>query len=284
MSKRVTRTRLAAVAAAATLVVLAGCSSPAPSDKASAASCTPAKGKVTLQYWNTVPGMDKVVDLWNKKNPDVQVQTKNISNDQYGTLGNALKAGKAPDLAQVGYDELPNLRTQNAFVDASACSAATAAKSKFVPWTWSQTSFGGTGVFALPQDTGPMALFVRSDIFKKHGIAIPTTWDEYAAAAQKLHKADPNLDITFFDPNNAEWFNGLLWQNSAQMYSLTSRRAPTSRLTVRRRCTPRTRRIRSPATSAPPGATACSATTCPSRLKQVVDRADADVGRERRLR
>jgi multiple sugar transport system substrate-binding protein len=119
----------------------------------------------------------------------------------------------------VGYDELPALRTQNAFVDASACSAATAAKSKFVPWTWSQTSFGGTGVFALPQDTGPMALYVRSDIFKKYGIAIPTTWDEYAAAAQKLHKADPSLDITFFDPNNAEWFNGLLWQNSAQMYS-----------------------------------------------------------------
>ncbi|MCX4430671.1 MULTISPECIES: ABC transporter substrate-binding protein [Streptomyces] len=219
MSKTVTRTRLAAVAAAATLVALAGCSSSAPSDKASAASCTPAKGKVTLQYWNTVPGMDKVVDLWNKKNPDIQVQTKNISNDQYGTLGNALKAGKAPDLAQVGYDELPALRTQNAFVDASACSAATAAKSKFVPWTWSQTSFGGTGVFALPQDTGPMALYVRSDIFKKYDIAIPTTWDEYAAAAQKLHKADPSLDITFFDPNNAEWFNGLLWQNSAQMYS-----------------------------------------------------------------
>ena len=88
----------------------------------SAASCEPAKGKVTLQYWNTVPGMDKVVALWNKKNPNIQVETKNISNDQYGTIGNALKAGKAPDLAQVGYDELPNLRTQNAFVDASACS------------------------------------------------------------------------------------------------------------------------------------------------------------------
>ncbi|MFJ6386985.1 ABC transporter substrate-binding protein [Streptomyces sp. NPDC091972] len=221
MSNTVTRTRLAALATATGIaVLLAGCSSsPAGSDKAAAPSCSPAKGKVVLQYWNTVPGMDKVVALWNKKNPDIQVETKNISNDQYGILGNALKAGKAPDLAQVGYDELPNLRTQSAFVDASACKDATAAKSKFVPWTWSQTSFGGTGVFALPQDTGPMALFVRSDLFKKHGIAIPRTWDEYATAAQQLHKADPGLDITFFDPNNAEWFNGLLWQNNAEMYS-----------------------------------------------------------------
>jgi len=219
MSSTRTRIRLGAVAVAASVAVLAGCSSSSPSTKTSAASCAPAKGKVTLQYWNTVPGMDKVVALWNKKNPNIQVDTKNISNDQYGTLSNALKAGKAPDLSQVGYDELPNLRTQNAFVDASACSAATAAKSKFVPWTWSQTSFGNTGVFALPQDTGPMALYVRSDIFKKYDIAIPTTWDEYAAAAAKLHKADSKLDITFFDPNNAEWFNGLLWQNDSQMYS-----------------------------------------------------------------
>lgn len=218
MSSTVTRIRLGAVAVAASVAVLAGCSSSAPSAKTSAASCAPAKGKVTLQYWNTVPGMDKVVALWNKKNPNIQVETENISNDQYGILSNALKAGKAPDLSQVGYDELPNLRTQSAFVDASACSAATAAKSKFVPWTWSQTSFGGTGVFALPQDTGPMALYVRNDIFKKYDIAIPTTWDEYATAAAKLHKADPNLDITFFDPNNAEWFNGLLWQNDSQMY------------------------------------------------------------------
>lgn len=222
MSNTVTRIRLAVVAAAASTAVLAGCSSPAPSSDASKASCEPAKGKVTLQYWNTVPGMDKVVDLWNKKNPDIQVEMKNISNDQYGTIGNALKAGKAPELAQVGYDELPFLRTQDAFVDASACKDATAAKSKFVPWTWSQASFGGTGVFAMPQDTGPMALFVRSDIFKQHGLAIPKTWDDYAADAQKLHKADPKLSITFFDPNNAEAFNGLLWQNNAEMYKYSS--------------------------------------------------------------
>jgi multiple sugar transport system substrate-binding protein len=220
MSSTVTRIRFA-VATAASIAVLAGCSSSSPASsgsKDSAASCTPSKGKVTLQYWNTVPGMDKVVALWNKQNPNIQVQTKNISNDQYGTISNALKAGKAPDLAQVGYDELPSLRTQGSFVDASACKEATAAKSQFVPWTWSQTSFGGTGVFAMPQDTGPMALYVRSDIFKKYNLPIPTTWDEYATDAQKLHKADPNLDITFFDPNNAEWFNGLLWQNNAEMY------------------------------------------------------------------
>lgn len=219
MSHRATRIRLTAVAAAAGLVVLAGCSSSDSSDESSAASCEPAKGKVTLQYWNTVNGMDKVVDLWNKDHPDIQVETKNISNDQYGAINNALKAGTAPDLAQVGYDQLPTERSQDAFVDASACKTAADAESKFVPWTWSQASFGGEGVYALPQDTGPMAMYVRTDIFEKYDVPIPTTWDEYATAAEKLHKADPKLTMTFFDPNNAEWFNGLLWQNNAQMYS-----------------------------------------------------------------
>ncbi|SDL30946.1 ABC transporter substrate-binding protein [Nonomuraea jiangxiensis] len=220
MSNTVMRIRLAGavVAGAVSVALLAACSSPAPSGEASAASCQPAQGKVTLQYWNTVPGMDQVVALWNKKNPNIQVETKNIANDQYGTLGNALKAGKAPELAQIGYDQLPSMRTQDAFVDVSACADAVAAKSKFVPWTWSQTSFGDTGVFAFPQDTGPMALFVRKDLFEKHKIEIPKTWDEYAADAQKLRDADPDLSITFFDPNNAEFFNGLLWQNNARMY------------------------------------------------------------------
>jgi multiple sugar transport system substrate-binding protein len=66
-----------------------------------------------------------------------------------------------------------------------------------------------------------MALFYRADLFQKYGLSAPKTWDEYAKDAATLKAADPNLDITFFDPNNAEWFNGLLWQNSANMYSYT---------------------------------------------------------------
>jgi multiple sugar transport system substrate-binding protein len=227
MTPTTSRFRLAGavLTVGAVVAALAACSSSDPSSGdagdsgSAAASCEPSTGPVTLQYWNTVPGMDKVVALWNQKNPNIKIEIKNVSNDQYGQIGNALKAGTAPELAQVGYDQLSALRLQDAFVDASACADAKAAKDKFVPWTWSQTSFGDTGVFAMPQDTGPMALFVRKDLLQKHGVAIPKTWDEYAVAAEKLHAADPKLSMTFFDPNNAEWFNGLLWQNSAKMYA-----------------------------------------------------------------
>ena len=41
-----------------------------------------------------------------------------------------------------------------------------------------------------------MALFYNKEVFDKHGIAVPTTWDEYLEAARKLHKADPKAYIT----------------------------------------------------------------------------------------
>ena len=36
-----------------------------------------------------------------------------------------------------------------------------------------------------------MGMLYRKDIFDKHGITPPKTWDEFAAAARKLHAADP---------------------------------------------------------------------------------------------
>ena len=43
-----------------------------------------------------------------------------------------------------------------------------------------------------------MGMLYRKDIFDKYGIQVPTTWDEFAAAARKLHAADPNVYLTNF--------------------------------------------------------------------------------------
>lgn len=213
------RRSLAASAAIGLTASFAACSSPESS--ATAPDCAPAGEKVTLQYWNQVPGMDDVIKVWNEKNPDIQVESKNISNDAVGQISNALSANQAPELAQVGYDQLAFFRIQDGFVDVSACEDAVAAEDDFVPWTWSQTSFGNEGIYAFPQDTGPLALFYRTDLFEAHGIEVPTTWDEFTAAGEKLKAADPNLDITFFDPKNAEMFYGYLSQAHANMYDYT---------------------------------------------------------------
>ena len=226
MRRQIWRKASVAVGAmSVTAALVAGCSaSPSTSSgsASTAASCAPSKGKVVLQYWNWVPGMDKVISLWNKSHPNIQVEMKNIANNSNQQITNALKAGQQPELAQVGYDELPNYREQNALEDVSACTAAVAAAKDFVPWTWSQATFNGQGIYAFPQDTGPQAMFYRADLFEKYHIPVPTTWAQYAQDALTLKRDDPKLDITFFDPSNGQAFEGLLWQADASMYSYTN--------------------------------------------------------------
>ncbi len=47
------------------------------------------------------------------------------------------------------------------------------------------------GIYGLPQDSGPMALFYNKEVFDKYGIAVPTTWDEYVAAAREAARGRP---------------------------------------------------------------------------------------------
>ncbi|MEV5357077.1 sugar ABC transporter substrate-binding protein [Streptomyces sp. NPDC052693] len=209
----------------ATVMALAaatGCGGGGEDDAAADTSCEKSSGKVTLQYWSWVPGMQEAVDAWNRKNPDIQVKLKTTPAGNAGTyqnLSNALKAGKAPDLGQIEYDSLASFRLKDGLRDISSCPGVEAAGEKFVDWTWSQVEFGAhgeDGVWAVPQDTGPMALFYRKDIYDRLGLKAPATWDEYADQARELKQAGKY--ITHFSQTDPNWFTGLLWQNKATMF------------------------------------------------------------------
>ncbi|MFE1343464.1 ABC transporter substrate-binding protein [Streptomyces sp. NPDC058757] len=217
----VRRCMLGGVALALTFVTACGGEGDG-GDDAAGAACEPAGGKVTLDYWSWVPGMQKAVDVWNSENPDIQVKLKTVPSGNAGTyqnLSNALKAGKAPDLGQVEYDSLASFRLKEGLTDISSCPGVKDAGAAFVDWTWSQVEFGADGkdgVWAVPQDTGPMALFYRKDIYDKLGMKAPATWDEYAEQARRLKKE--GKFITHFSQTDPNWFTGLLWQNKATMF------------------------------------------------------------------
>src|SRR5438552_2940517 len=140
-------------------------------------------GPVKLTFWAWVTGVDKSVALWNSTHPNIQVTLANVgsSTTEYDKLFTAIKANNEPDLAQVEFTYMPTFETTGALVDLSPY-GANDVKDKFVPWTWNQVSLGNA-VYAIPQDSGPMALFYRDDIFKKYNIPVPTTWMQYADAA-----------------------------------------------------------------------------------------------------
>ena len=111
-----------------------------------------------------VPGIEEVVELWNDENPDIQVKVQTGPNGNGGTYQNffnQIKAGNAPDLGQIEYDALPNFRVQDGLENLAACEGVLDAEDEFIDWTWSQVTFGeDDAVYAIPQDTGPMAMYL----------------------------------------------------------------------------------------------------------------------------
>jgi multiple sugar transport system substrate-binding protein len=212
------RRLLLAAASAAAALTLAACSSSSPSSSSAAAPAS--GGKVTLTFWSWVPGIQQSVNLWNKSHPNIHVNLNEVTSGNAGTYAkmfSALQAGNAPDLGQVEYATLPNFEHVNGLVDLSKYGASSV-KQNFVPWTWTQVTLG-SAVEAIPQDTGPMGLFYRTDLFKKYGLTVPTTWAQYMSDAKKLHAANPNAYIAAFPANDAQWFAGLAWQAGAKWFS-----------------------------------------------------------------
>ncbi|WAX76625.1 ABC transporter substrate-binding protein [Streptomyces sp. KMM 9044] len=219
--------RTLAALAALPLLATAACGGSGTEDSASGGqgTCEKSEGKVELTYWSWIPGVEKAVAEWNRQNPDIQVSVKSTPNGNAGTyqnMANALKTGNAPDLGQIEYDSLASFRLQEGLTDIAACAGVKEAEDDFAEWTWSQVTFGAggeDGVWAVPQDTGPMALFYRKDLFEKHGISVPETWEEYYGAAKKLKKADPKAYMTHFSQTDPNWFSGLLWQMGSNMFA-----------------------------------------------------------------
>ncbi|MFF4259874.1 ABC transporter substrate-binding protein [Streptomyces sp. NPDC001663] len=231
MSRRLFLTATGAVSLGAALSACGGSGSSGNSGGASAKPASQAdidkamKTPTTLTFWTWVPNIDKEVTLFEKKYPAIKVKVVNAGQGvaHYTKLRTAIKAGSgAPDIAQLEYQAIPTFTITDSLLDLSPYGAS-ALKDTFVDWTWAQVSGSGGEIWAIPQDTGPMGMLYRQDIFDKHGIQPPKTWDEFAAAARKLHKADPDIYLTNLAANEAAAWHGLLWQAGAKPYALSGK-------------------------------------------------------------
>ncbi|MEV8554376.1 extracellular solute-binding protein [Streptomyces glaucescens] len=179
-------------------------------------------GPVSLTYWTWAPGMDKVVDLWNKgpgKKDRITVTVKKqASGDTLVTkILTAHKAGKAPDLVQAEYQALPTLVSNDALADISG--EVGGVKDKFAEGVWQQTTLGTDAVYAVPQDIGPMMFYYREDLFAQYGLKVPTTWEQFAETARALKKKAPDKDLTTFSANDSGLFAGLAQQAGAKWWT-----------------------------------------------------------------
>ena len=204
------RRALLALPAAAALALSAACGSsgtPAASNTADALA-TP----VTLTFWSWTPAAAPTVKLFEKQYPNIKIDLVNAgqSATEYTKLADAEKGGTgAPDVAQIEYFALPQFVLSKQVVNLDDYGAASL-QPKYSASAWSQVSLNG-GVYGYPQDTGPMVMFYRKDIFTRLGLTVPTTWDQFQADAVKIHQADPSDYITSIDPGDAGGMDSLIW-------------------------------------------------------------------------
>ncbi|MDG4860068.1 extracellular solute-binding protein [Streptomyces sp. T-3] len=209
--------RLVAIAAAVAVgtTALAACGS---SDDGGESEGGPA----SLTYWAWAPGMDKAAEIWNEgpgKKDGIKVTVKKqATGDPLVTkLLAAAKANKAPDLVQAEYQAVPTLVSHDVLADIAG--EVKGVEGKFAPGVWQQTTLGTDAVYAIPQDTGPIMFYYREDLFKKYGLTVPTTWEEFAETARELKKKAPEKDLTTFSANDPGLFAGLSQQAGAKWWT-----------------------------------------------------------------
>jgi len=220
--------RALTVAAAGAIVAgtLAGCSSDGgdPEEPPVAGSDTDIEAALeaggSLTYWSWTPQAESQVAAFEKAYPNVDVELVNAGtgNDQYTKLQNSITAGSGvPDVVQIEYGALPQFALSDSLLDLTPYGFGDL-EDDYTESTWGQVVFDGK-IYGLPQDSGPTALFYNKTVFDQYGIEVPTTWDEYLAAAEKLHAADPTKYITS-DTGDAGFTMTSIWQAGGQPFSI----------------------------------------------------------------
>ena len=184
------------------------------------AAPTVPEGATEINFWSWVPGIQDQVNAWNAANPTIFVNyiNKGAGNGEYTALKTALEANSdIPDVVQIEYQHLPSFIAHGDLADLSQF-GANDVKDQFVPWTWAQVS-QGAGVYAYPQDAGPMVMMCNQALLDKDKITAPTTWDEFTTAAAAMHAADPNAYLSNFTADQGHFF-GLLWQSGAKPFKV----------------------------------------------------------------
>ncbi|WP_436757716.1 ABC transporter substrate-binding protein [Streptosporangium sp. V21-05] len=175
----------------------------------------------TLTFWSWVPSLGKTVALFEREYPKIKVNLVDAgrSRIEYTKLRASLRTGTGvPDVAQIEYFALPRFAFSGAVTDLNAYGAEDLAR-RFTSSAWDQVDLNGS-VYAIPQDTGPMTMIYRKDVFDRLGLKPPRTWKEFVTVAEAIRKKDPRVFITSVDPTDSGIADSLIWQAGGRPFGI----------------------------------------------------------------
>lgn len=205
------------------LAMVSACAGSSGGGGGAAGSSGDANAAASLTLWAWTPNTQTQVDLFQKAHPKIKVKLVNAGQGtpEYTKLRTALKAGSgAPDVVQVEFQYIPTFSITKDLVDLNQYGAAKV-KSDFPDWVWSLVAPDGKAAYGIPWDTGPMGFMYRKDLLAKAKVTVPTTWDEFRAAAKQYHAADPNSYLIDLAPGQGGQLLALMAQAGSRPFKVT---------------------------------------------------------------
>ena len=195
--------------------LFAGCSANAPAAPSEPSEA--ATGEIT--FWSAIKGMDAVTQAFNDSQDDITVNFEEIPNGPgggYAKIATALASGTAPDVVGIEYQQLSqfvgggSLLPIDDLVPAKTLDGYSDQVRGLVTFN-DQT-------FAMPYDAAPLITYYRQDVLDAAGVQVPTTWDEFEAAARAVRASNPTAYIASYNPNEPAVVAALAWQAGGEWF------------------------------------------------------------------
>jgi multiple sugar transport system substrate-binding protein len=166
---------------------------------------------VTIDFWDMIwggpdypPVAQALVDRYNAEHPDVQVVYRSVPwTNWYETFVTAIASGSAPDLSTGAGFQAVQLYDQGGILPIDEL-VAQLDPADFAPGTLEALQYDGHYV-GLPWAVDIRVLFYRKDLLEAAGVAVPTTWEEFRAAAKTLTGDGKYGLVTAGDAMGVHW-------------------------------------------------------------------------------
>lgn len=153
---------------------------------------------VTIRFWSHShpPMVDlnkKLVEEFNRSNPDIHVEYTAIPNNEFFTkMLTAMSTGTGPDVFNMSSTQIARYITTGMVApiepEAFGHESQPALEQAWIPGTLGAASGGGV-VYGVPSEYNVSAMVINAAHFREAGLdpnAPPRTWDELVKAAEKL--------------------------------------------------------------------------------------------------
>jgi lactose/L-arabinose transport system substrate-binding protein len=176
-------------------------------------------GEITIWSWNIAASSLKAVaesEGFKAAYPDITVVVEDLGNQQVfdKSLAACAAGGEGlPDIisienfeAEIYWNQFPDC-----FANLKELGYTDEIAAGFPEFKRTELEVGDAA-YAMPWDSGPVAMFYRRDFYENAGVDPATiqTWDDFIAAGQKIAEANPGVVMTQGDlAGDSEWFRML---------------------------------------------------------------------------